>query len=74
MEIVALLVWFVLFGAIGYLIGQRKGRPVAGLLWAMLLGPIGWLLVWLGPTVDAEQALRASKPMRKIRTMGLPRQ
>lgn len=71
--VVALLVWFVLFGAVGYLLGQRKGRPAAGLVWAMLLGPIGWLLVWLGPTVDADQALRDRRPVRKINTMNLPR-
>lgn len=45
------LIYFVLFGAIGMLIGQRKGRVIAGLIWAMLLGPFGWLLVALGPNM-----------------------
>lgn len=48
---VTFLVFFIVFGAVGMLIGQHKGRAVAGLLWAMLLGPIGWLLVALGPNL-----------------------
>lgn len=72
--VILLLVWFLLFGAVGMLIGQRKGRPVAGLLWAMLLGPIGWLVVWLGPTVDVSRPqIGRSGAVRKIKTMGLPR-
>lgn len=51
-----LLVCFILFGAIGWLIGQRRGRPVAGLLWAMLLGPIGWLLMFLLPSQASPKA------------------
>jgi ribosomal protein L40E len=47
---VFLLLGFVVFGAVGWLIGQRKGRPIAGLVWAMVLGPIGWLLILLGPS------------------------
>jgi hypothetical protein len=51
-----LIVWallaFVLFGAIGMLIGQGKGRPAAGLFFGMLLGPFGWLVVLLGPSAQ----------------------
>lgn len=43
--------YFVIFGAIGMLIGQRKGRTLAGLIWSMLLGPFGWLVVALGPNI-----------------------
>ena len=50
--VVFVLVYFVLFGAIGMLIGQKKGRTFAGLVWSMLLGPFGWLLVGLGPTIE----------------------
>lgn len=46
-----ILVYFVLFGAIGMAIGQRKGRTLAGLVWAMILGPLGWLVVALGPNL-----------------------
>lgn len=42
-------VGFIFFGAIGVLIGQRKGRPLAGMVWGMLLGPFGWLLMALLP-------------------------
>lgn len=52
-----LLAYFVIFGAIGMLIGVRKGRVVAGLIWAMLLGPIGWLIVLLGPNMTAPKAV-----------------
>jgi hypothetical protein len=47
--VLAVCAWFLVFGAIGLLIGQRKGRPAAGLLFAFLLGPIGWAVVALGP-------------------------
>lgn len=51
------LTYFIAFGAIGMLIGQHKGRPLAGLFWAMLLGPIGWLLIALGPNLDKPKSL-----------------
>lgn len=35
----------VLSAAVGYVIGHRLGRPVAGIVWALLLGPLGWLVV-----------------------------
>lgn len=47
------LFYFILFGAIGILIGQKKGRALAGLAWSMLLGPFGWLLVLLGPDLNS---------------------
>lgn len=47
--LVGFLAYFVVFGAIGALIGQRKNRAFAGFLWAMILGPIGWLLMALLP-------------------------
>jgi len=48
--VLVLLTSFALFGAVGMLIGQRKGRAGAGLFFGMLLGPIGWLVVALGPS------------------------
>lgn len=50
------LVWFVVFGGVGMLIGQRRGRTLAGLVWAMLLGPIGWLIVMFGPDLSKPKA------------------
>lgn len=38
--------------AIGWLIGKRKNRPVAGALWALVLGPLGWLLMFLLPAAE----------------------
>lgn len=52
MTLAGLLLWFVCFGAVGMLIGGKKGRVLAGLIWGMVLGPIGWLVVLLGPTIE----------------------
>src|SRR5574337_683335 len=49
---------FILFGSIGILIGQRKGRAMAGLIFAILLGPIGWLLIFLGPDMNAKKSVK----------------
>jgi hypothetical protein len=43
-----LFLWFFIC-VIGYLIGAKKDRPLAGLAWAFMLGPLGWLLIWLLP-------------------------
>lgn len=58
--VIFVLLYFILFGAIGLDIGQRKGRPLAGLIWSMLLGPIGWLLIFIGPTVGGGEESRLS--------------
>lgn len=55
---VIFLMYFIVFGSIGMLIGQKKGRVMAGLIWAMLLGPIGWLLVFMGPDANAPKAAK----------------
>jgi hypothetical protein len=50
LDIFALTVsWIAVFGGIGMLIGNFKGRAIAGLLLGTVIGPIGWLLIWLGP-------------------------
>lgn len=59
---VYLAVWFLLFGAVGMLIGQKKGRTIAGLIWAMVLGPIGWLVIYLGPTITPQARPAVRKP------------
>lgn len=51
-----LLLSFLTFGAVGWLIGARKGRPLAGLVWAIVLGPIGWLLMALLPSAASSKA------------------
>lgn len=56
-EIALFLAYFVIFGSIGMLIGQRKGRVMAGLIWSMLLGPFGWLIVLLGPNIATPKAV-----------------
>jgi len=39
--------WALIFGAIGYSIGNRKGAGSDGLFWGVLLGPIGLLIAVL---------------------------
>lgn len=58
-----LFLWFVL-ACLGWLIGQRKGRPLAGFVWGALLGPFGWLLIWLGPTIAPPDDQRTPPPRR----------
>ena len=64
MSFVMFLALFICFGAPGFLIGAKKGRPLAGLLWGMVLGPIGWLVVWLGPTVEVKAPPRRPTALR----------
>lgn len=45
---VILLLWLV-FGVVGYVLGEAKGRPGQGAVLGALLGPIGWLCVLFGP-------------------------
>lgn len=39
------LLWFVVWGFIGYLIGSAKGQAISGVVWPVLLGPVGLLIV-----------------------------
>lgn len=49
MDFVAITFLWCVMAAIGWRIGQRRGRSAAGAVWGFLLGPFGWLLVWFGP-------------------------
>jgi DNA-directed RNA polymerase subunit RPC12/RpoP len=53
---IALLLYVLIFGLVGGLIGERKGRSGAGFIFGALLGPIGWLIIAVGPDIKAEQA------------------
>jgi len=53
---IALVLYVMVFGLVGWVIGERKGRPEAGFLFGALLGPIGWLIVAVGPDVKAAEA------------------
>src|ERR1039457_6178520 len=52
---VALALYVMVFGLIGVVIGERKGRRFAGFVFGALLGPIGWVVVLLGPDLKAQQ-------------------
>lgn len=52
--------YFLVVGAIGWLIGQKRKRPAAGLIWSLVLGPIGWLLMFLLP--DGKSGKAATCP------------
>jgi hypothetical protein len=58
----ALTLYVLIFGLVGWLIGERKGRAGAGFLFGTLLGPIGWLVIFAGPDLKtAEPAARLKK-------------
>jgi hypothetical protein len=40
-----LLLWLVVWGFIGYLVGKRKNQVASGIVWPALLGPVGVLVV-----------------------------
>jgi hypothetical protein len=52
MEII--LLWAVIGGIVGAMIGQKKGRTGEGGALGAILGPLGWLVVALGPDYKAE--------------------
>ena len=43
------VLWALIGGAVGSIIGARKQRQEAGFWFGFLLGPIGWILVLAGP-------------------------
>ncbi len=51
--ILTILLFYIVMGYIGGLIGQRKGRVAAGVIWSLLFGPIGWIVVFLGPDMGS---------------------
>ena len=62
-----LLLW-VVFGVIGYFIGNQKGRPGEGAVLGVLLGPIGWLVVHFGPDFrTSKDKTKAVERAAKIR-------
>lgn len=52
---IALVLYVIIFGLVGWGIGERKGRAGAGFVFGALLGPIGWVVVLLGPDLKVEQ-------------------
>lgn len=51
------LVYVLVFGVLGMIIGRQKGRVVAGALWSLVLGPLGWLIIALGPSMRTPKSL-----------------
>jgi hypothetical protein len=58
---IALVLYVMVFGLVGWVIGERKGRPEAGFLFGALLGPIGWLVVAVGPDIKAQHTVTRMK-------------
>jgi hypothetical protein len=48
--LISLTVGTLLCGAVGALIGHRRGRRTEGLILGLLLGPLGWLWVAVAPS------------------------
>ena len=44
-----MIVWFLVMGGVGMLLGSTNGNVGAGFILGCLLGPIGWLLVLAVP-------------------------
>jgi hypothetical protein len=44
---IGLVVWILIFGLVGALIGRRRGRIGSGVFWGVLFGPLGWLITAL---------------------------
>ena len=44
---IGLVVWILIFGLVGALIGKRRGRIGSGVFWGVLFGPLGWLITAL---------------------------
>ena len=55
-----LAAWMIGGALMGAIIGNWRGRLVAGLIWGALLGVIGWALVGFGP--DARKPKSAPCP------------
>ena len=54
---VAILIWGVVFGGVGYLIGRAKGRPVGGYFLGLVFGFVGWIIVALLPITPEAAAI-----------------
>lgn len=46
---VQLLLWNLVFIAVGAALGWYRRRVLEGVLWAAVLGPLGWIVIWLRP-------------------------
>ena len=57
----------VIAGAIGAMVGQRRGRQYAGFWWGFLLGPLGWLIVALGRDLSASNCVHCGAKWYQIR-------
>jgi len=64
----------VINGLVGYAIGQRAGRGLAGILWGVLLGPIGWVVILIaggsGPKCPRCQGVLPSAEVRACKHCG----
>ncbi len=54
-------------GIIGFVIGNVKGRPLAGFFLGLLIGPIGWIVTACGPNPKKEAAAREAEALAERR-------
>ena len=66
-EHVFLILFWIFDAGIGYLIGNRKGRPVLGVTLGFVLGLIGWIILALvKPTHD--ELVRREREQQRIKS------
>jgi hypothetical protein len=39
------LIWILVCGGVGFLIGRSRDQAASGIIWGAILGPIGWIVV-----------------------------
>ena len=52
MPLLVVLAMAAVFGTVGKLAGDRKGRPYTGVAFGLAIGPIGWLLTLCLPDIN----------------------
>jgi hypothetical protein len=60
------IVWALVFGAVGWYIGQRKGQPILGALVCICFGPLGVLISAVSNTDKKALARQAARRGMKL--------
>jgi len=69
---IVILLWVVVGGGVGMLIGAQIGRETEGFWFGLLLGFIGWIVVALMGPSDTERAARQAEAINLAARMSPP--